>query len=60
MTDLIAKIGEVLTAVIGWIGEAFTMISTNDLFMVLILIPIAFGVIFLVVRIIMSIRSRAI
>lgn len=60
MAELVTSIGTVLTAVIGWIGDAFTMISGNELFLTLILIPVAIGVVFLAVRLIMSIRERAI
>lgn len=60
MTEIIANVGSILTAVIGWVGDVFTMIAGNELFMFLILLPLGVSLIYFVVRLISSIRSRSI
>jgi len=43
--SIVTTIGNYFTAMIGWVGEVFEVISTNDLALLLVCIPVLFVVV---------------
>lgn len=58
ISGVVTDIGSVLTGVTSWVPDIFTMITSNALFLTLILLPVVMAIVFAGIGLIKSVRGR--